>query len=256
MLRHRNIVIVFSVIFLVLILLNIFYDVSWIFYALTFLIFSSIEFYGAYFIHSNFHLTTFCKAETSEKVIALTFDDGPAEETEKVLAVLKEFGVAATFFCIGNRIAGKERILEQMNIQGHLIGNHSFSHGFFFDFKTKSEFVKDLELCNDAIFKVIHKKPNFFRPPYGVTTPGLSRATQKMGLEVIGWNIRSLDTSILDKETVLQRIKDRLQPGSILLMHDTVTGTDLVLKQVLIYLKEQNYRVVSVEQLSQKKAYV
>lgn len=256
MLKHRNIVILFSIIFIVLISLDVFYNVSWIFYALGFLIFSVTEFYGAYFIHSNFHLNAICKAETSEKIIALTFDDGPAAETEKVLAVLKKFNVKATFFCIGNRIAGKEKILEEINLEGHLIANHSYSHGFFFDFKTKSAFLKDIELCNDAIFKVVHKKPNFFRPPYGVTTPGLSRAAGKMNMEVIGWNIRSLDTSIKDKETVLQRIKERLQPGSILLLHDTVAGIDLVLKEVLTYLKEQNYKVVPLDQLIQKKAYV
>ncbi|PBQ31194.1 polysaccharide deacetylase [Sphingobacteriaceae bacterium] len=255
MLRHRNILILFQIIFVALILLDIRYNVSWIIYVLTFLIFSLIEFYGAYFIHSNFHLTAVCKTETAEKIIALSFDDGPVDETEKVLKVLKEFDVKATFFCIGQRIAGKETILEKINSEGHLIGNHSYSHSFFFDFKTKSAFIKDLELCNNLVFKVIQKKPNFFRPPYGVTTPALSRATKTMNFDVIGWNIRSLDTSIQNKETVLQRIKDRLQPGSILLMHDTVTGIDLVLKQVLIHLKEQNYRVVPLDQLIQKKAY-
>ena len=75
-------------------------------------------------------------------------------------------------------------------------------------------------------------------------------------MQVIGWNIRSLDTSIKDKQQVLSRIKERLEPGSIVLMHDTVTGMEIVLKELLIYLKEKNYTVVALDQLLQKKAYV
>jgi peptidoglycan/xylan/chitin deacetylase (PgdA/CDA1 family) len=75
-------------------------------------------------------------------------------------------------------------------------------------------------------------------------------------MDVIGWNIRSLDTSIKNPQKVLERVKERLQPGSILLMHDTVVGIEIVLKELLIYLEEQNYTVLALNQLIQKKAYV
>jgi peptidoglycan/xylan/chitin deacetylase (PgdA/CDA1 family) len=238
-----------------LIVLNGSYNVHWIFYVLLFLTFSFIEFYGAYFIHSNFHLKAICQVKTSEKLIALTFDDGPALQTEKVLEVLAEFDAKATFFCIGNRIKGKENILEKADAYGHIIGNHSYSHGFLFDLKNTKALVLDLQLADDEIKKAIGKSPAFFRPPYGVTTPGLARAGKKLNLKVIGWNIRSLDTSIQDKQKVLERIKERLEPGSIVLMHDTITGIEIVLKELLIYLKENNYKIVPLDILIQKKAY-
>lgn len=255
MLKHRPIVIVFISILIVLVLADRAYDIPWSLYLLVILAFLSIEFYGAYFIHSEFHLKAICKIKTTEKVIALSFDDGPAEQTEKVLKVLEEFNAKATFFCIGNKIKGKENVLQKIHSKGHLIGNHSFTHGYLFDLKNTSSLIEDLRSCNEEIKKVIGKEPAFFRPPYGVTTPGLARAIEKLKLTTIGWNIRSLDTTITDKKQIFARIRERLEPGSILLMHDTVVGIEIVLKEVLLYLKDQNYTIVPLNQLLEKKAY-
>jgi len=230
-------------------------DVHWSLYLLLFFVFSGIEFYGACYINSGFHQKAICNVHSSDKLIAMTFDDGPALQTEKILKVLAEFDAKATFFCIGKHIKGKEEILKKIDADGHLIGNHSYSHGFFIDLKNTRSLVNDLELANSEIKKVIGKSPVFFRPPYGVTTPGLARATKKLNFKVIGWNIRSLDTRIKDKQEVLSRIKKRLKPGSILLLHDTIAGTEIVLKELFLYLKEQNYKVVALDQLIHEKAY-
>jgi peptidoglycan-N-acetylglucosamine deacetylase len=256
MLKHRTIVILFILGIITLVSLNTIFTIHWSAYLFLILLFLSIESYGAYFIHSQFHLDAICKIKTKEKIIALSFDDGPTFQTEKILKVLEEFDVKASFFCIGNRIEGKEEILKEIDSKGHIIGNHSYSHGYWFDFKNTKAFVADLELANKAIHDVIGKTPIFFRPPYGVTTPDLARATKKLNFDVIGWNIRSLDTSIKDPKKVLLRIQKGLKPGSILLMHDTIAGTELVLKEVLIYLQKQNYKVVALDELIQKKAYV
>lgn len=256
MLRHRNILALFIISLAALILLNRTYSIHWSIYLLVCVLFLGAEIYGAYFIHSNFHLKAICGVKTNDKVIALTFDDGPVEQTEKVLEVLKEFDAKATFFCIGNRIGGKADILKRADAQGHLIGNHSYSHSFMFDLNTKKQFVDDLQSCDGAIKKAIGKSPAFFRPPYGVTTPALARAVTKLRYEVIGWNIRSLDTAIKDRSQLLLRIKTRVKPGAILLLHDTTAGIEIVLKEVLLYLKENNYKVVPLDILIQKKAYV
>lgn len=255
MLKHRNIVILFLLLFAGLLIANRFYTIHWLLYVLAALMFLGIEFYGAYFIHSGFHLKASCKANTHNKILALTFDDGPAGQTEKVLEVLDEFKVKATFFCIGKQVQGREALLKHIADRGHLLGNHSDSHAYLYDLKTTGALVEDISRCNEKIHAVTGKTPLFFRPPYGVTTPGLSRAVKKLKLEVIGWNIRSLDTSIKDPQRVLSRIRERLEPGSIVLMHDTVHGIEIVLKELLVYLKEQNYTVVPLDQLLQKKAY-
>lgn len=255
MLKHRNIVVLFVLVFTALVILNKIFIIHWAVYVILLLIFFGIEFYGAYFIHSDFHVKAICESNTSDKVIALTFDDGPVQETENILKMLGEHQATATFFCIGNRIKGKEFLLRKMDEQGHIIGNHSYSHNFLFDLKTTASLLNDIELANAAIKNVIGKSPVFFRPPYGVTTPGIARAVKRTNVEVIGWNIRSLDTSIKDAQIILKRITDRLKPGSIVLLHDTIPGTELVLKELLNYLKKHNYRVVGLDTLIQKKAY-
>ncbi len=256
MLNHRNIVIVFVLIFIILISFNFIYTIHWIYYLVAFVSFFSIEFYGAYFVSSGFHIKTICEVNTSENLIALSFDDGPIQErTEKVLTVLKKFNVKATFFLIGKRIKDNESLLLKIYNEGHLIGNHSYSHSFLFDLMNSKQMAADLQLGNEEIRKVIGKSPSFFRPPYGVTTPGLGKACKQLKLDVIGWNVRSLDTSIKNKEQLLKRVKQRIKPGSIILFHDTVDGIELVLEDVLIYLKEKNYTVIPLDKLIQKNAY-
>lgn len=226
------------------------------YYLIPLVAFFSIEFYGAYFVNSGFHIKTICEVNTSENSVSLTFDDGPiAVRTEKVLTVLKKFNVKATFFLIGNRIKDNETLLMKMNNEGHLIGNHSFSHSFFFDLMSSKQMVADLQSGNEEIRKVIGKDPLFFRPPYGVTTPGLAKACRQLKFDVIGWNVRSLDTAIKDKQQLLQRVKKRIKPGSIILFHDSVDGIEVVLEDVLNFLKEKNYNVIPLDKLIQKNAY-
>jgi peptidoglycan/xylan/chitin deacetylase (PgdA/CDA1 family) len=255
MLKHRNIVVLFSLLLIALLVLDWTRDVPLIFYFLLLFIFLSIEFYGAAFISSNFHIKAICKADTQDKTVALTFDDGPSQKTEKVLEVLREFDTKATFFCIGKNIKGNETVLKKTDSEGHLVGNHSYSHDNLYDLKNTSYFIRDLSRANEEIKNCIGRDPHFFRPPYGVTTPDLARAVNKMNFEVIGWNIRSLDT-VKDKNQVLTRIIDHLKPGSIILMHDAVSGIEIVLRELLIYLKNNNYKVVGLDTLIQKKAYV
>ena len=256
MLNHRTTVVLFVVLWIVLVGLQSIYTVHWYWFFISALFFLSIEFYGAYFVNSNFHIRTISSVTTSEKVVSLTFDDGPmAQRTEKVLDVLNKFNAKATFFCIGNRITGNEILLKKIDGAGHLIGNHSYSHTNLFDLKTTKQMVKDLQSGNEEIKKVIGKDPLFFRPPYGVSTPSLAKACRKLNFDVIGWNVRSLDTTIKDKQQVVERVVKRIKPGSILLFHDTVDGVETILEEVLIYLKNNNYKVVELDQLIQKKAY-
>src|SRR5690349_8286402 len=140
MLKHKHIVFFFVVGLVVLVSIDYRTDLYWAVYVLWVLIFLSFEFYGAAFIQSGFHLDAICSIPGDKKVV-LTFDDGPANTTEKVLDVLDEFGVKACFFCIGHRITGHEAVLKKINDRGHLIGNHSDSHSFFFDMKTTAAFI-------------------------------------------------------------------------------------------------------------------
>lgn len=258
MLTHRITCIITAILLIGLLMLDYtgIVAVVWYWYLLLLLVFGAIEFYGAYFVHSNFHIKAICNIETTQKIVALTFDDGPIpERTQKVLHLLQKHNVKATFFCIGNRIKGNEDIVKQIHEQGHLIGNHSYSHTNLFDFKNTKRMMDDLQLANNEIKRVIGQSPLYFRPPYGVTTPALARAAKKLNLHVIGWNVRSLDTTIKNKQQLVERVTSRIRPGSILLFHDTVEDVDIALEELFNYLKQNNYRVVELDKLIQQKAY-
>src|SRR5688572_25650017 len=105
----------------------------------------------------------------SQQSIAITFDDGPIEgKTEKILEILEKQNIPSAFFCIGNRVDKNPVLVKRIHDEGHLIGNHSYWHAATFDLQLAGTIVKELSDTDASIFKVIGKKPKFFRPPYGV----------------------------------------------------------------------------------------
>ena len=155
---------------------------------------------GSFNIMWNYHLKAFNSANISEKKIVLTFDDGPNEEfTPEILKLLQKYNATATFFCIGKQIEKHPELVQKIISQGHLIGNHSFSHSNFFDFYDSKKVLAELQKTNELVFKITGKMMNFFRPPFGVTNPAIAKAIRQSKHQVIGWNVRSLDTVIKNK---------------------------------------------------------
>jgi peptidoglycan/xylan/chitin deacetylase (PgdA/CDA1 family) len=256
MLTHRTNIFIFSSLLLISGYLIRAYHLSFSILIFPLFFFLIIEIIGASRLSTGFHFKSVCNAETNEKMVTLTFDDGPhGEATEKVLAVLKEFNVTCTFFCIGKRISDEKSLLKKMSDAGHIIANHSYTHDNFFDLQPTRKLIEELELTNKTIKDIIGKTPLFFRPPYGVATPGLGRAIEKTKMISVGWNIRSFDTSIKDSEKIFQKIKPQIKPGSIILLHDRVKDCDVLVKSLLLYLKESEYTVVNLDKLLNKPAY-
>jgi peptidoglycan/xylan/chitin deacetylase (PgdA/CDA1 family) len=197
-----------------------------------------------------------CSLKTSKKVIAITFDDGPdAVATPQILSILKQHNVPAIFFCIGNRIAGNEIILKQIHEQGHIIGNHSFSHHFWFDMFSSAKMLDDMLLANQVVRQGINLSPQLFRPPYGVINPNLKKAIVKSRMVPIGWSMRSMDTVINDEQKLLNKITRRLNPGSIFLFHDTGKATISVLPRFIEQAKAQGYEIVRLDKMLNLQAY-
>lgn len=256
MLSYKKINIFFLTLLLLLFVSSFFITVEWWCYFLLFIFRFLVLLIGSSFIHLSIHVDAFCKNPLEkEKRIALTFDDGPHLVTPQILAILEKYNVKATFFCIGKNIETYPEILKQINEHGHLIGNHSFSHSHFFDFYRKKRVTRELHATDEIIKKNIGKKPLFFRPPYGVTNPSIGRALKITNHNVIGWNIRSMDGIVKNEKMILNRILKRVSPGSIILLHDTSLVTVSVLEQLLLFLQNNNYKVVSVDKLLNLKAY-
>lgn len=204
-------------------------------------LFLLVQFIGSYFIGLNFHLRSMNALPGNQKQVMLTFDDGPDPEyTGKVLDVLKKHEVKAVFFVIGKNIAGQESLMERIVREGHLIGNHSYSHAFWFDLWPTSRVKTDLANCTQSI-EIFQPFRKLFRPPYGVTNPNIARAVRTLGLRSIGWNIRSYDTSIKDVSKINQRILSRLKPGAIILLHDRLDFMPDLLEKLIPEIKARGY---------------
>jgi peptidoglycan-N-acetylglucosamine deacetylase len=256
MITHKKISLFFIFLLLVLFLLNLYFAIHFLWFVVLVFVWIGINAFGSALISSNYHVKAFCSNPLeTEKKIALTFDDGPSVYTLGVLELLKKYNAKATFFCIGKNIEKHPEILQKVISEGHLVGNHSYSHSKFFDFYNAKKITEELQKTDQLLEKFTSKKISFFRPPYGVTTPSIRRALKITGHKTIGWNIRSLDGGTTDVELILNRIKNRVSPGGIVLLHDTGSHSVLVLEQFLQFLQQNNYQVVSTEKLLNLKAY-
>jgi peptidoglycan/xylan/chitin deacetylase (PgdA/CDA1 family) len=110
--------------------------------------------------------------------------------------------------------------------------------------------IKDeINKTQEAIQKITGKAPAFFRPPFGVTNPLLARALNSSDLKIIGWSIRSMDTTYRSQDRIINNILDRIHPGDIILLHDTSKHIINVLEKVLVYCRKENYKPVTISEL-------
>ena len=141
--------------------------------------------WGSRDIHSDFYLKSICKGNRDKREVALTFDDGPdAQVTPMILDVLKEHNIKATFFIIGSKAEMNPELLKRIDKEGHIIGGHSYSHHFFFDFFSSSKMIREMKKTENMIHSIIGKKICLFRPPYGVTNPPLAKSIQSSAVPV------------------------------------------------------------------------
>ncbi len=213
--------------------------------------------WGAFNIQGNFFLKAIHQGDAPNQQIALTFDDGPHPVyTPQVLALLNQHGSQATFFCIGKHAAQHPEIVKQIHIQGHGVGNHSFTHATSIDFHSKAKWLEEIRQTDTVIAHAISRKPRFFRPPYGVTTPHLAKAIKTSGHTVIGWRVRPYDTSKKrQSEQIIRTILKKVKPGDIVLLHDTHDRIVPVLEQLLPKLRQRGFTLVTVDKLIQHYAY-
>jgi len=166
---------------------------------------------------------------------------------------LKEKKIPATFFVIGKNIAGNESILKRMTNEGHTIGSHSYAHDYLFASRSKRKVKKDMEKCSHLIEEVIGKRPLLFRPPFGVTTPTLAKAVKAMGVQSVGWGIRTHDGVQQDPQVIEKKLFKKELSGAIVLFHDTNLNSLEVLEKLITKTEELGIEIVSLE--DEMKAY-
>jgi peptidoglycan/xylan/chitin deacetylase (PgdA/CDA1 family) len=255
MLNYTNTKRIFGALLLIVIGMDVYYSIPVFIYLALYLAYSALFFYGVFNIDANFFMVSFCSKPICDKAIAISFDDGPGLYTLEILQILKEQGITAAFFCIGKQIKTKEHIVRQIHQQGHLIGNHSYSHHLLFDFFSSSKMLKDIQRMESVTNELIGLKPKLFRPPFGVTVPWLKTALTEGGYLSIGWNVRSLDTVTTNENKLMKKIIHALNPGALYLFHDTSKTTLAVLPQFIEQVAQQGYRIVRLDELLNLPAY-
>ncbi len=256
MLNFKSVSIVFLLFLLVLFIIDQAIGVNILFYVVLVIVHLIFLTWGSFSIGSQFYIETQCSFSTNNKEIVLTFDDGPDPlVTPEVLDVLKNYNVRATFFCIGRKITMDGDILKRMRAEGHDIGLHSFRHSYLYDFYPATVVAADIKKNRDAVEAYTGLRPLAFRPPYGVTNPAIARVVRSEGYRVVGWTIRSLDTVTKNEDKVFDRILDKIQPGSILLLHDHLKSTPHLLERILEKLMAMEYKVVSLPSVIEQSFY-
>ena len=186
-------------------------------------------------------------ASFSQKVVALTFDDGPHPVvTKRILEILERHNAKATFFMVGERVLYHPAIVREVFRSGHEIGNHTWSHDNLMELDI-DEIEKELSSTNKAIQQIIGKRPSVFRPPYGSLTDS---ARRQISMQVTFWSVDTLDWKYKDADLLLQEVESNVHDGAIILMHDIFPSTADGLEGVLQHLESQGYTFVTVSELN------
>ncbi|BCB03679.1 polysaccharide deacetylase family protein [Bacillus sp. KH172YL63] len=193
------------------------------------------------------------EVETNEKIIAITFDDGPTENTDEIIATLNDYGAQATFFLVGNEIEKHPDEMKKLIEAGHQIGNHSYSHERMI-FKSSHIYRKEIERTDELIKKAGYQGEIHFRPPFGKKLIGLPWALHMQGKRTIMWSIEP-DSVSSDTDEKVSIVKQKAKPGSILLLHPMYdkSGQEIkVLDEILSALSKEGYTFVTVNELLQR----
>lgn len=191
---------------------------------------------------------TYYMVSTQEKVIALTFDDGPDPlYTGHLLDVLKEKNVKATFFVLGENAKQNPDLLKRIQAEGHEIANHGYSHSY-----TSSQFVRELERTDEVIFQLTNQHTQFYRPPGGIVSKTVLEGVKEKQHVLTLWSIDSKDWTNPGPTRIIQNVVKNSFPGAIILLHDggeKREQTIQALSGIIDQLKKEGYRFVTVSEL-------
>lgn len=197
------------------------------------------------------------EVQTSRKVIALTFDDGPDPlETKQILDILKQYDAKCTFFAIGKRIAAYPDIAKQVIAEGHELANHTYNHVYFKKPISQRKLREELVLTENEIMKISGKRSALFRPPGGMYDETLINVSNHMGLKPVlwSWHQDTRDWKRPGVYNISNKVIRNAHSGDIVLFHDHVHGrsqTREALKIILPELQKQGYQFITVSELIQ-----
>ncbi|OSC62990.1 deacetylase [Streptomyces sp. 4F] len=183
------------------------------------------------------------------KCIALTFDAGPSEHSARLLDILKEKQVPATFFLLGKRhIDTYPELVRRMADEGHEVASHTWTHKILTDAEP-DEIREELERPNKEIERLTGKRPTLMRPPQGRTDDTVHEICRELGLAEVLWTVTAKDYKTDDSDLITERVLDQSSRDGIILLHDIYDGTVPAVPGIIDALKKRGYVFVTVPQL-------
>ena len=198
------------------------------------------------------------KGQTEEKIVALTFDDGPHPVyTPRALEILETFGVKATFFLIGRQADSYPEVVQQIKARGHEIENHSDNHLFYLPWLPAERMRQEILAAQETIYRITGSHPSFFRSPLGWVSNDLVAVCRELTLPIINGSVKASDVSLPGTEYIIQTVLDKTRNGAIIILHDaggvglyrdrtqTIEALPIIIKK----LKERGYKFVIIKDL-------
>lgn len=227
------------------------------------LIFFTCCYYFFFSPSSQFFGKVILKAETLEKVVALSFDDGPNEPyTGAIADILDKFRVRATFFQVGENAERFPETVKRLVNSGHVIGNHSYGHSIIEPIR-HPDFEEEIQKTQEIIFKITGKTPILFRPPWFFRQPKMLKTAEKHHLVTVTGTFSSYcEVFQMPGERIAGSALKKIRPGAIIVFHDgydnkgadrseTVKAVEIVISSIL----KDGYRVATIPELLGISAY-
>ena len=190
------------------------------------------------------------RGDSASKEIALTFDDGPhPAATVRLLDLLRELHVKATFFVVGKKVDEAPWLLPRMLVEGHEVANHTYHH-INLDNAPESVVMSEIKLGADAIQRACGVKTNSFRPPGGHHNDNVLSGAEKMGVRTFLWSDDPADFANPGADVLEQRLIGKVSGGALVLLHDGIEQTMDILPDLIARLRKQGFKFVTVSQLA------
>lgn len=199
--------------------------------------------------------TPIYSVSTKNKLVALTFDDGPdLHWTPQVLEVLSKYNAKATFFLVGRQVDKYPDMVKRIVDEGHAVGNHTWSHAQLPKL-TPEQAREQMTSTDEALKKALGKGTYLFRAPYGAVNDNVKAVAAQQGQLIIGWSIDTKDWAGNTPDQIMNNVKQHIHPGSIILQHSfggkggDLSNTVEATRRICEYLQAQGYQFVTVPEL-------
>ncbi len=211
--------------------------------------------------HSRYPNLVILHGPNQRRTVALTFDDGPDNEwTPRILSVLSDLKVKATFCCVGQRVEASPDVLQRIVREGHVVANHSYHHPNLT--KLPRERIRsEITTTNETIMRTVNLNPRFLRPPYGAINRTVIDVIQQLDMKLLLWNVDSLDWSGLTSAQVASNVLSHIAPEAIVLMHsaggrgESLQDTVDALPHIVQVLRREGYTFSTIPELLGEPAY-